>query len=177
MARHRRARRPGPRPRVAPPDRPDRCLTALERRGRRALPVDVLPDTPATEISWLEPYPSAEEGYLAREDVGLALVARRTEAWHAVDVAAAEWFRGRDDIRTFLLNGPLRWRWRFLPTTGNGRWGPGPAVPDPELGGGVAPQLRAAGDVAGSEPGTPRCSTATAIAEVCRLPMPIFGLR
>ena len=35
----------------------NRCLTALERRGRRELPVDVSPDTPATEISWLEPYP------------------------------------------------------------------------------------------------------------------------
>ncbi|WP_240157595.1 sigma-70 family RNA polymerase sigma factor [Pseudonocardia broussonetiae] len=188
----------------------NRCLTALERRGRRELPVDVLPDTPATEISWLEPYPSAEAGYLAREDVELAfvaalqrlsptqravlilrevlgfsasevaeqldtspaavhsalqrarkaldpaaappqrdalrelgdeavaaLVARWADAWHAADVDAIvallatdarwsmpplpEWFRGRDDIRAFLLSGPLLMRWRFLPTTANGQ--------------------------------------------------------
>jgi RNA polymerase sigma factor (sigma-70 family) len=36
----------------------NRCLTALERRGRRELPVDVAPGTPAAEISWLEPYPA-----------------------------------------------------------------------------------------------------------------------
>lgn len=101
--------------------------------------------------------PSTEEGYLAREDVGLAfvaalqrdalrelgdeavaaLVARWAEAWHAADVDAIvflltadarwsmpplpEWFRGRDGVRALLLNGPLLWRWRFLPTTANGQ--------------------------------------------------------
>jgi len=35
----------------------NRCLTAIERRGRRELPVDVDPGTPATEIRWLEPVP------------------------------------------------------------------------------------------------------------------------
>ena len=32
-----------------------------------------------------------------------------------------QWFRGRDQIRTFLLDGPLRSRWRFLRTTSNGQ--------------------------------------------------------
>ena len=55
----------------------NRCLTAIEQRGRRELPVDVAPGTPATEISWLEPYPaiSPEDEYLARESVELAFVA------------------------------------------------------------------------------------------------------
>jgi RNA polymerase sigma-70 factor (ECF subfamily) len=55
----------------------NRCLTAIEKRGRRELPVDVLPGTPATEIDWLEPYPepSPEARYLARERVELAYVA------------------------------------------------------------------------------------------------------
>jgi RNA polymerase sigma-70 factor (TIGR02960 family) len=55
----------------------NRCLTAMERRGRRELPVDVSPGTPVTEISWLEPYPagSPESEYLARESVELAFVA------------------------------------------------------------------------------------------------------
>ena len=55
----------------------NRCLTALERRGRRELPVDVASGTPVTEISWLEPYPagSPEGDYLARESLELAFVA------------------------------------------------------------------------------------------------------
>ncbi|HEX3812035.1 MAG TPA: sigma-70 family RNA polymerase sigma factor [Mycobacteriales bacterium] len=189
----------------------NRCLTAIERRGRRELPIDVLPGTPQTEISWLEPYPevSPEDQSLARESVELAFVAalqhlsaaqraalvlrdvlgfsaaesadlldtstasvnsalqrarkaldspelsqqsvlrelgpdgveaivtRWTDAWHARDVDAIvamladdarysmppllEWYRGPDDIRAFLVGGPLQSRWRFLPTTANGQ--------------------------------------------------------
>lgn len=67
------------------------CLTAIERRGRRALPFDFGPsgqggpyDPPATEIDWLEPYPDAlvDDGraapharYEQRESVELAFVA------------------------------------------------------------------------------------------------------
>ena len=29
------------------------------------------------------------------------------------------WYRGPDDIRAFLVHGPLQSRWRFLPTTAN----------------------------------------------------------
>jgi RNA polymerase sigma-70 factor (ECF subfamily) len=55
----------------------NRCLTAIERRGRRELPVDVEPGPPATGINWLEPYPgpSPETHYLERESVELAFVA------------------------------------------------------------------------------------------------------
>jgi RNA polymerase sigma-70 factor (TIGR02960 family) len=55
----------------------NRCLTALDRYSRRELPFDVLPGTPDTEVSWLEPYPdqSPEARYLAKESVELAFVA------------------------------------------------------------------------------------------------------
>ena len=189
----------------------NRCLTAIERRGRRELPYDVAPHTPGTEISWLDPYPdtSPESHYLARESVELAFVAalqqlsalqraalilrevlgfsaaevaeqlgtstasvysavqrarkvidlsapsqqtvlrdlgdegvaaivtRWVDAWQAGDVEAIvamltedarysmppllEWYRGQDEIRAFLLNGPLQSRWRLLPTTANGQ--------------------------------------------------------
>jgi hypothetical protein len=32
-----------------------------------------------------------------------------------------QWYRGRDEIRTFLASGPLLCRWRFLPVTANGQ--------------------------------------------------------
>jgi RNA polymerase sigma-70 factor (ECF subfamily) len=189
----------------------NRCLTALERRGRRELPIDVASGTPASEISWLEPFPdpSPETQYLARESVELAFVAalqhlsatqraalllrevlgfsaaevaeqlqtstasvnsalqrarkaidstaptqhqvlrelgepetealvnRWMAAWHAGDVDALvamlsddarysmpplrEWYSGAEQIRDFLLGGPLQSRWRFLPCTANGQ--------------------------------------------------------
>ena len=66
-----------------------------------------------------------------------AIVTRWIEAWHAGDVDAIvamladdvrysmpplpEWYRGINDVRAFLLRGPLQSRWRFLPTTANGQ--------------------------------------------------------
>ena len=65
------------------------------------------------------------------------IVTRWAGAWHAGDVDGIvamladdarysmpplpRWYRGRDEIRAFLLAGPLRSRWRFLPTTANGQ--------------------------------------------------------
>ena len=31
------------------------------------------------------------------------------------------WYRGKDEIRAFLVRGPLQSRWRFQPTTANGQ--------------------------------------------------------
>jgi RNA polymerase sigma-70 factor (TIGR02960 family) len=78
---------------------------------------------------------------MVRRDLGHeavdALLARWADAWKAGDVDAIvamladdarysmpllpEWYRGRDEIRAFLLGGPLQSRWQFLPTTANGQ--------------------------------------------------------
>lgn len=61
------------------------CLTEAQRRGRRALPVDLRPsseravadDAPLAEVAWLGPYPDAglPERHEQREAVELAFVA------------------------------------------------------------------------------------------------------
>ena len=66
-----------------------------------------------------------------------ALTARWMAAWQSGDVDAIvalladdarysmpplpQWYQGLNEIRTFLLAGPLRSRWRFLPTVANGQ--------------------------------------------------------
>jgi RNA polymerase sigma-70 factor (TIGR02960 family) len=188
----------------------NRCLTMIERRRRRELPVDLSPGSALDEVAWLEPHPATagvgpvgpEATYEAAESVQLAFVAllqhlpgrqraalllrdvlgfpaaeaaavlgtsvpaltsalqrarvgvadrlpppdgpedevarvasRYARAWEAGDVEAIvalldadadysmppapQWFRGRDAIRGFLLEGPLRERWRFVGTRAN----------------------------------------------------------
>jgi RNA polymerase sigma-70 factor (TIGR02960 family) len=191
----------------------NRCLTLIERRQRRELPMDLSAGAPATEVAWLEPYPDArlsavepgpEARYEASESMQLAFVAllqhlpgrqraalvlrdvlglpaaeaagvlelsvaavnsalqraraavagrlprdeepdadvaRTAElyatAWERGDTDAImallsadaryampplpEWYAGHVQIRGFLLDGPLRYGWRFLPARANGQ--------------------------------------------------------
>jgi RNA polymerase sigma-70 factor (ECF subfamily) len=71
------------------------------------------------------------------DDTVKELADRYAAAWHAADVDAlvamlakdatysmpprVEWYRGRDEIRAFLLRGPMPYRWRFLPCRANGQ--------------------------------------------------------
>jgi RNA polymerase sigma-70 factor (ECF subfamily) len=65
------------------------------------------------------------------------IVVRWADAWEAGDVEAIvemlasdarysmppvpAWYCGKDEIRAFLVRGPLQSQWRFLPTTANGQ--------------------------------------------------------
>ncbi|MFD4369132.1 sigma-70 family RNA polymerase sigma factor [Rhodococcus sp. NPDC058521] len=59
----------------------NRCLSMIEARKRRELPMDLTPGAPVVETAWLEPYPAsgryadAEQRCLEREGIELAFVA------------------------------------------------------------------------------------------------------
>jgi RNA polymerase sigma-70 factor (TIGR02960 family) len=88
----------------------------------------VIDSTAPTQQSVLRDLGDAEIG---------AIVTRWADAWNAGDVDAIvamladdarysmpplpEWYVGRDEIRAFLVRGPLQSRWRFLPTMANGQ--------------------------------------------------------
>jgi RNA polymerase sigma-70 factor (TIGR02960 family) len=71
------------------------------------------------------------------DDTIKELADRYAAAWHAADVDAivamltedatfsmpplVEWFRGHDDIRAFLLRGPMPYEWRLVPCRANGQ--------------------------------------------------------
>ena len=69
----------------------NRCLTLIERRRRRELPVDLSPGAPVEEIAWLEPYPARP----APDNVGPEARYEATEAMQLAFIALLQHLPGR----------------------------------------------------------------------------------
>ena len=69
----------------------NRCLTLIERRRRRELPVDLSPGAPMEEVAWLEPYPARP----APDHVGPEARYEATEAMQLAFIALLQHLPGR----------------------------------------------------------------------------------
>src|SRR6187200_895215 len=69
----------------------NRCLTLIERRRLRELPVDLSPGAPMEEVAWLEPYPARP----APADVGPEARYEATEAMQLAFIALLQHLPGR----------------------------------------------------------------------------------
>ncbi|MEJ3658079.1 sigma-70 family RNA polymerase sigma factor [Actinomycetes bacterium KLBMP 9759] len=70
----------------------NRCLSMIEVRKRRELPMDLTPGAPVAEVAWLEPYP---DGWLPSTPPGPEARYETREAVRLAFVAALQWLPGR----------------------------------------------------------------------------------